>query len=134
LVIKIDSYYNSLNQKITPPSVDCLIVVKCADGTFSIILVELKNIKKLKRVKKPNLRDKFKTTIKQFMEKRFKRIFMDEKHTIKSINLYFVARPFRNTDRASSLEREYALLGSFKFRKMTCEIVPKAPHPVIENC
>ena len=45
MVIKIDNYYNSLNLGNTPPSVDCLVVLKCHDNDFIIYLVELKNVR-----------------------------------------------------------------------------------------
>jgi len=39
VILKVDQYYNSLNLGHlgkTPPSVDCLIVQKCADNKYSI--------------------------------------------------------------------------------------------------
>ena len=39
--------YNDLNLEFTPPSVDCLIILKCKGDSYKLVLVELKNIKKL---------------------------------------------------------------------------------------
>jgi len=45
IVLKIDSYYNSLGLPKPPPSVDCLIIVKCDTNIcYDFYLVELKNI------------------------------------------------------------------------------------------
>ena len=36
LVIKVDNYYNSLNLAKTPPSIDCLVPLKCRNNDFVI--------------------------------------------------------------------------------------------------
>lgn len=134
LVIKVDSYYNSLNLSDTPPSVDCLIPLKCSDNSCVIYLVELKNIKSPRRFKLDNIYGKFKTTIEDFMGKRFKKIFYDERLSIKNLELYFVSKLYKSrrlegTKMDSLLSRK-----PFEFRGKIYQISPELPNPLIKNC
>ncbi len=134
LVIKVDRYYNSLNLSDTPPSVDCLVLLKCADSSYVLYLVELKNIKRPRRFKIDNIRDKFKTTIDDFMSTRFKDIFHSEKLPIKDLRLYFVTNlyktPRKDTTKMDSLLSRLP----FEFRGKIKQIEPELPNPLIKNC
>lgn len=48
VIIKVDSYYNSLPMEERIPAPDCLIVVRCGEGEYSIYVVELKDISGLR--------------------------------------------------------------------------------------
>lgn len=141
LVLKVDNYYNSLNighLGKTPPSIDCLIPLRCADKQFIIYLVELKNIKSPGGFTVEEIYNKFKTTIENFMGKRFKNIFLSPRHQIKKLFLYFVTNPYGETEKRRRQEgsKMDALLARkpFKFRGKRYQIQHKLPNPIIKNC
>lgn len=46
LIIKPDLYYNSSRMHNPPPSIDCIIIIKCKDNLkYSMNLIELRDIK-----------------------------------------------------------------------------------------
>ncbi len=140
VIIKVDSYYSSLKLCHTPPSIDCLIVLKCADGQFVIYLVELKNIKSPSGFDHSNIYGKFKTTLEDFMSQRFQDIFFDPHQRIKDIHLYFVSNPYRLTHISHKKEgtKMDKLLSHkpFKFRGIISDIKIKneISCPIIEGC
>ncbi len=142
VVVRMDKYYTSLNLghlRQTPPSIDCLIVLKCSDGSFIIYLIELKNIKRPSGFEAPNIYMKFKTAIEDFMSVRFKDIFLDPGYRIKNIHLYFVSNPYRLKD--ISHKREGTKMDKllsykpFQFRGITraIKIENKISSPTIEG-
>ncbi|HLP44370.1 MAG TPA: hypothetical protein VK469_00380 [Candidatus Kapabacteria bacterium] len=140
VVIKVDKYYNFLNLGQTPPSIDCLIVLKCSDDSYIIYLIELKNIKKPSGFGVNNIYMKFKTTIEDFMTMRFKDIFLVPDYNIKNIHLYFVSNPYRLKD--ISHKREGTKMDKllsykpFQFRGIirTIQIENKISSPTIKGC
>lgn len=70
VIIKVDDYYNSLNIEKRPASVDCLIVRKCVDNGYGLTLVELKNIRTTQGFEIDNLKEKFDTTLNDFIKKK----------------------------------------------------------------
>lgn len=92
-ILKVDAYYNTKDFAKPPKSIDCLVVLRCKDGSFSLYLVELRNIRRMKHLKVSQIDTKFKTTVNDFMAKRFLEIFMDEQLNIKDIKAYFVTDP-----------------------------------------
>ena len=138
LVIKVDKYYNSLKLSHTPSSVDCLILLKCFDNDFVIYLIELKNIKSPKGFKVDNIFSKFETTIKNFMSKRFKDIFLNKRYTIKDLHLFFVTNPYRKSEkfrRKESTRMDFLLsIKPFRFRGKKYQLEHKLPSPMIRNC
>ncbi len=85
VIIKVDDYYNSLNLKLTPAAADCLILLKCEELDYNLTIVELKNIKHKKRFSYKNIIEKFRTTIDDFMKKKFSNLFWKEYKEIKLI-------------------------------------------------
>lgn len=138
LVIKVDDYYNSLKRSDTPPSIDCLIPLKCSDNSFVVYLIELRNVKTPHGFDKKKISNKFKTVIDNFMSKRFKNIFLNERYKIKKLQLFFVTNPYRQKEeerRKEGTKMEYLLLlNSFRFRGKKYQISHKLPNPLIKNC
>jgi hypothetical protein len=138
LVLKVDNYYNSLHLANTPPSVDCLVPLKCRDNGFIIHLIELKKIKRPGSFSVKNLYKKFKTTIENFMAKRFKNIFHNEKYyTIKRLELYFVTSSYdEKIRRKEGTTRMDTLLARppFRFMRKKYQIKHKLPNPIIKSC
>jgi hypothetical protein len=89
IILKVDAYYNSLRIHNPPPSIDCLILVKCdTNECYDFYLVELKDIKSLKGLNIKNIQQKFATTINDFLNKEFKDIF--DAYCINDFKLYLV--------------------------------------------
>jgi hypothetical protein len=136
VVIKVDDHYNSLRLKKTPPSVDCLITVKCRDNGYIIYLVELKNIKSPAGFKIDNVYNKFKTTIEDFMEILFRNIFHNPKYNVKRLHLYFVTDPYGKRRLRTGTTKMDSLLSRkpFKFQGKLYMLNHKLPNPMITNC
>lgn len=78
--ISVDSFYNSLKQNPTPPSVDNLVVVKNrGENRFDIYIIELKDVRKMAGLDTKNIVAKFKTTVDDFMTAKFPEIFSMKK-------------------------------------------------------
>jgi len=89
IVLKIDAYYNSSKMHNPPPSIDCLILVKCdTNECYDFYLVELKDIKSSKGFEIKNIQQKFATTINDFLNDKFQDIF--DAYCINDFKLYFV--------------------------------------------
>ena len=138
LVLKVDNYYNSLNLDKTPPSVDCLVTLKCRDSDFVVYLIELKNIKSPGGFKVENIYNKFKTTIDNFMGSRFRNIFHNDRYTIKYLQLYFVTAAYRESEKLWRKEGTkidvLRSLKPFKFKGKRYQIKHKLPNPLINSC
>jgi len=134
LVIKVDRYYNSLKLSDTPPSVDCLVLLKCTDNHYVLFLVELKKIKRPRSFKIDNIRGKFRTTIDDFMSTRFKDIFHSETLPVKELHLYFVTNLYKTPRKDTTRMDSLLSLKPFKFRGRNYQISHKHPNPLIKNC
>ena len=148
LVLKIDQYYSSRNMHNPPPSVDCLIIVKCDENEcFDIYLVELKNIKSTKGFEVKNIKEKFQTTIDDFMSERFSHIFLNEDYCINILRMYFVSDACRikknnpniteDQYRKKILNTKLDMLQSIKpvrFRNRIAHINPILPNPLVMPC
>jgi len=76
IVLKIDAYYNSLRIHNPPPAIDCLIIVNCeTNDCYDFYLVELRDIKSSKGFDLEKIKQKFATTINDFLGGEFKAIF-----------------------------------------------------------
>lgn len=134
LVIKVDKYYNSLRLPDTPPSVDCLVLLKCTDSRYVLYLVELKKIKRPRSFKIDNIRGKFKTTIDDFMSTRFRDIFHSEKLDVKSLHLYFVTNLYKTPRKDTTRMDSLLAMKPFTFRGKNYQISHKLPNPLINKC
>jgi hypothetical protein len=143
VVLKVDEYYRSLKLGRTPPSIDCLVPVKCSTNGFFIYLIELKNIKSPKGFTINGIYSKFKTTIEDFMAVRFADIFLDRSYKIDDMKLYFFSNHYGlkpNRLREISHRREGTKMEAllfrkpFKFRDQVCQLENEPFKLVIENC
>jgi hypothetical protein len=148
IVLKIDKYYASLNMKKTPPSPDCLIIVKCKENNlYDLYLVELKNIKSSAGFKVENIEAKFKTAVEDFMGKRFADIFLNKSYSINKFKIYFVTDAYKIKKTNHSITKESYLkriattklekvqnLRPLKFRNKVAAIDSRLPNPMIKYC
>jgi len=144
LILKADAYYSTKNMKNPPPSVDCIILVKCDDcDGYDIHLVELRNIKSPSGFNKENIVSKFKTVLEDFLQNRFRDIFLNEKYC--HFNCYFVTNPY-NCHNMTQEEYDKKIhdeglkldyfnsIKPFKFQGKLSLIQPKLPNPMISEC
>lgn len=148
LVLKIDQYYNSQNMHNPPPSVDCLIIVKCYENEcYDLYLVELRDIRSVKGFKVKNIIQKFQTTIDDFMGARFSHIFLNEDYCVNMLKMCFVSDACRikikypditeNQYRKKILNTKLDMLQSIKpmrFRNKIAHINPMLPNPMVTPC
>lgn len=130
-IIKVDNYYNSLKLgKNTPASIDCLIVRECIKTGFGLTLVELKKIETGKGFQIENMKQKFETTLYDFIKTRFKTL-LDINYN--EVNIYFVSKQ-EIYKRDLGLKMEVLMNLRFKFNNRTLMITPKMPNPSIKKC
>ncbi len=150
IILKIDEFYSTKNMLTPPKSIDCLIILKCdSNSCYNFYLIELKDIKRSKGFSAKDIRDKFETTFEDFMQNRFKDIFLNEEYCINNLKCYFISDPYCYKKRDLNLTREEFLkkthtkalntkfLNSFKpfkFRDKTYTITNEMPNPTINEC
>ena len=95
-IVKVDDYYNT-NEKSPniPPSADFLISVDCTGDCYVLYVIEFKNIDSPKSFNVRNIREKFRTTVEDFMSGRFAHIYKNNNYEIKDLLIYFIADPYR---------------------------------------
>ncbi len=130
IIIKVDDYYNSLNLAKTPASIDCLIINKCIENGYGLTLIELKNITTSQSFCNDNMREKFETTMYDFIKNKFQKV-LDLDY--KKIKLYFVSNK-EIYKRDLGLKLETLMNIRFKFNDKTLMIEPRMPTPTIKNC
>lgn len=143
LIIKPDEYYNDLKVAERPKSPDCIIVQRCGDNTFTIYVVELRNIKEQKHFDKDEIREKFETCLKDFMQNLFRHIFVETDYELGNLLLFFITDPyqedknpnFRNKIKNTRID---SLLASntkpLYFHGNRYGIQHKLPNPLIRPC
>lgn len=143
LILKIDAYFNSVNIHNPPPSVDCLIIVKCAtNDCYSIHLAELRNISSPNGFNKENIVSKFQTTIDTFLKDKFATIFSNQ--TYCSFKCYFVTNPYNFQGNQSDYDEHinanglkldfFSGIEPFELWGKYALIEPKLPNPAIVPC
>ena len=103
--IKVDDYYNGLHIGKTPKSVDFVVVVKNSRASFTMYIIEFKDVSSQEGLKIRDIQDKFTTTINDFLSERFKDIFLDDKYNYKDIQLYLVSDAYGLAGKAESYEK-----------------------------
>jgi hypothetical protein len=100
-----------------PPSIDCLIIVKCdTNKCYDFYLVELKSIKSTKGFKIGNIQQKFATTIDKFLKDEFASILLNHDYCINNFKLYFVSDAYRLQLFPKNTKEQYAKkLGTTKY-------------------
>lgn len=130
VILKVDKYYNSLNLEFTPPSIDCLIIRKCIPNGYGITLAELKQGNSSKNFDFDNIKQKFETTLFDFIQNRFSdELFID----YSDIKLFFVSNK-ELYKRDIGLKMEVLINLRFKFDNKNLMIKPYMPNPAIRNC
>ena len=130
VILKIDAFYNALEIELKPPSIDCLIIVKCSDNTYAIYLIELKSTSSANRLTIENILLKYDTCLKDFMMVRFKDYFNRD---YKRIKLYLIS----NIDiyrRNRVLKLEILIKHKFWWKGKKIMVDPRMPIPQIKNC
>lgn len=140
VIIRVDSYYNLIVQR-PDKSPDCLIVQRCADGSYRLFIVELRRIANQNGFTVEGLVEKFETCLDDFLSNRFGSLFHNQNFRIKQIKLYFISDPygFKNNP-----ERQLYLRGHKldmlmaqripKYFGLHMYIEPHLPSPVINPC
>ena len=129
-ILKVDKFYNSLNIEFRPASVDCLIIRKCIKTGYGITLVELKKIENSKGFTVENIKEKFQTTLFDFIKTKFKNP-LDVDYS--EIKLFFVSNK-EIYKRDLGLKMEVLMNVRFKFNGKNRMITPQMPTPTIKNC
>lgn len=130
VIIKVDKFYNSLNIEHRPASLDCLIIRKCIEKGYGMTLVELKNVHNTDGFTIENMKEKFQTTLFDFIKIKFKEL-LDIDYS--DIQLFFVSKN-EIYKRDLSLKMEVLMNIRFKFNDKNLMIKPKMPNPTIKNC
>ena len=130
VILKVDKYYNSLNIELRPASVDCLIIRKCIKTGYGITLVELKNIDNSNTLTSKNIKEKFETTLFDFI----KTVFRENLDVYYSdIKLLFVSN-INLHRRDLGLAMETLMNTQLKFNDKKLMISFRMPNPTIKNC
>lgn len=144
LILKPDLYYNSIKMHNPPPALDCIIIIKCTkSNTYSINLIELRDINSSKGFNNENIVQKFKTVVYEFLQSTFSDIFLEE--TYCQFNCYFVSNPYKKKGltqneyddliKAKSLKLDYFnSMKPLKFKDKIAIIKSVLPVPIIEDC
>lgn len=130
VIISVDDYYNSLGLAKTPPSPDCLVVIKCRNSGYSLTIIELKDISNSKGFDLQNMLLKFSTCIDDFIKVRFKDLLY---HDFKSIKLYFVSG-VELYKRDIGLKMDALINKKFEYNGKKYIIIPRMPNPNIGYC
>ena len=130
IIIKVDNYYNSLGMSKTPPSPDCLIVLKCRDNGYSLTLVELKGVGNSKGFELANLVGKFRTCLDDFISIRFKDLLFKD---YKDVKLYFVSE-IDVYKRDIGLKMDLLINTRIHYNGKSYLIRPYMPTPSIKRC
>lgn len=130
VIVKIDNYYNSLKLELTPPSIDCLIIRNCIPKGYGLTLVELKKGSSSKNFDFENIKQKFETTLFNFIQKRFRNELFVNYYEIK---LFFVSNK-EIYKRDMGLKMEVLINLKFKFNNRNLMIRPYMPNPTIKSC
>lgn len=93
-IISIDSYYNEQMPYAAPPSADFLVSLFCFQNAYRLYVIELRDINSPQGFDPANIYNKFETTIYDFMNERFKDIYMNGTYRILDLKIYFVSDPY----------------------------------------
>lgn len=148
IILKMDAYYHSDHMHNPPPSIDCLVIVRCDDGKYNFYLIELRDCKRTKRIRPREIKGKFVTIIDDFIGKRYEDIFVNCFKDVAVVNLWVVTDPLK-TCGLSDEEYEkkvkgtvidaYSSMKPMKVFGKYCLITPILPRqsypcPVITSC
>jgi len=135
VIISVDKYYNSFNEKTRPASPDCLIVQFCHTNTYHVYVVELKNFKKESDLKdeKEQIHKKFSTCLQDFMSNQFRTYFYNLDYILK-IDLILIAGHIVDK-KIKNFKLDFLLgLNPVSFGNKKYLIKGVNPNPLISRC
>lgn len=133
VIISVDKYYNSFNEKTRLASPDCLIVQYCETGKYHLYIVELKNVAKAGLLDKNNIHEKFSTCLNDFMSSRFRNYFYNPNYDF-DIQLFLIAGHIEDK-KIKNFKFDYLQgLRYFKFGSKMYGIRSINPNPLIPKC
>lgn len=102
VIISPDGYYNSaIGHRLhaqgdgnPPKSPDCLVVLRCHDGTFSLYVIELRDILNQRGFTIEEIQTKFNTCLHDFMEGVLGTHFNNTTYRLNKVRLLFVSDPY----------------------------------------
>ena len=107
-----------------PQTPDCFTIIKCKEaGKFKILISELKS------GAVDDVKSKFETAVKDFIEKRFMDIFLDGDKVVHAIDLVIVSN--KKADKASVRR---SMLAPIKLKEERLLIIQKPNPLIIEDC
>lgn len=148
IILKIDAFYNTIDMAKPPPSIDCLIVVKCDDGTYSFYLIELRDVTGTSLIHPRVMSPKFETVIEDFFKIRFPNVFLNPDFIVKKINMWVVSdalgtknlteEEYRKKIKGTVIE-QYLSIKPFRIRDKIVQIevvspILTTPIPIIRAC
>lgn len=89
--IKVDDYYAGLKMATPPKAVDFVVVVDCQCDSFSMYILELKNVNGPDKLNIEDIQEKFSNNINLFLSDTFSYIFLNDRFKYKGIKLYLVS-------------------------------------------
>lgn len=146
VIISLDGYYNSplglTRHQPTPKSPDCLVVVKCHNGEFLVVVVELRAIGSPRGFTPTEIRGKFLTCLNDFMRGVLGEHFNREDIVLQRPRLLFVSDPYDQRrsaippSRYNQTARMDALLTvpPLRFDRYVLAIEPHVTDPLIRPC
>lgn len=147
VIISPDAYYNSAvgharHAKADgnpPKSPDCLVVVRCHDGTFSTFIVEPRDISNQRGFTVAEIQAKFNTCLHDFMEGVLGGHFNQPDYALNKVRLLFVSDPYGGQTQRKQYERSPKLdllltLPPFRFDGRRLGIEHHPTDPLIRPC
>lgn len=89
--IKVDGYYAGLKISTPPKAVDFVVIVDCQCDSFSMYILELKNVNGPGKLNIVDIQEKFSNTINLFLSDTFSYIFLNDRFKYKKIKMYLVS-------------------------------------------
>lgn len=142
-ILKVDDFYNTRDFATPPKSIDCLIVVKCASGSYELILVELRDVKASRYVRPRDIIEKFRNTFERFLSQDFASVFENADYRISKVEAWLISDPFRSSRLSEDQYRrkiESTVLDAiqsarpFEFRDHRVPIKPLRPSKIQKIC
>lgn len=110
--IKVDDYYAGLHQKVIPMSVDFVVPVDCECNSYVLYVLEMKGVKNPPSTKE--IHEKFNTTMYDFLQNRYKDVFLNPKYKYKNVFLYLVTTAYKKAVELGSFKKYEELMSKMK--------------------
>ncbi|ELK8484555.1 hypothetical protein RV034_000687 [Vibrio parahaemolyticus] len=143
LNLAVDDYYKALKLGNTPKAIDNLVLINRGNNKFSIYLIELKDVNKLRRLCVDDIKEKYQTTINDFMINRYGESFNNDAYKLIDFNIWLVCNKFRFLDSDISSEdyekkientfiERLLMIKPFKYKNKLSQITPMYPRAQID--